>query len=69
MRKTTLLNENWTFLYHDGTSTCVNIPHTWNALDGQDGGNDYYRGTCRYQKTFPKPEFGPKERVYLEFRV
>ena len=68
MRKTTLLNENWTFLYHDGTSTCVNIPHTWNALDGQDGGNDYYRGTCRYQKTFPKPEFGPKERVYLEFR-
>ena len=68
MRKTTLLNENWTFLYYDGTSTCVNIPHTWNALDGQDGGNDYYRGTCRYQKTFPKPEFGPKERVYLEFR-
>ena len=68
MRNTTLLNENWTFLYHDGTSTCVNIPHTWNALDGQDGGNDYYRGTCRYQKTFPKPEFGPKERVYLEFR-
>ena len=68
MRKTTLLNENWNFLYHDGTSTCVNIPHTWNALDGQDGGNDYYRGTCRYQKTFPKPEFGPKERVYLEFR-
>ena len=68
MRKTTLLNENWNFLYHDGTSTCVNIPHTWNALDGQDGGNDYYRGTCRYQKTFLKPEFGPKERVYLEFR-
>lgn len=23
----------------------VNLPHTWNAIDGQDGGNDYYRGT------------------------
>ena len=24
----------------------VNIPHTWNNIDGQDGGNDLYRGTC-----------------------
>ena len=22
----------------------VDLPHTWNAKDGQDGGNDYYRG-------------------------
>lgn len=28
----------------------VNLPHTWNAIDGQDGGNDYYRGTCYYAK-------------------
>ena len=28
----------------------VNLPHTWNAIDGQDGGNDYYRGTCFYVK-------------------
>ena len=28
----------------------VNLPHTWNAKDGQDGGNDYYRGTCYYTK-------------------
>ena len=23
----------------------VNLPHSWNAIDGQDGGNDYWRGT------------------------
>ena len=22
----------------------VALPHTWNALDGQDGGADYWRG-------------------------
>ena len=26
----------------------VNLPHCWNAIDGQDGGGDYYRGTCYY---------------------
>lgn len=24
----------------------VNLPHSWNAIDGQDGNNDFYRGTC-----------------------
>ena len=32
------------------------LPHTWNAVDGQDGGNDYYRGTCKYVRHFAKPE-------------
>ena len=68
MRKIELLNQDWTFIYHDGTRTPVSIPHTWNNLDGQDGGNDYYRGTCQYRKTFPKPVFGAGERIYLEFR-
>ncbi len=67
MRKELLLNSGWQFRYHDGTVTPVDIPHTWNNLDGQDGGNDYWRGTCVYEKTFPMPEFTPRERVYLEF--
>ncbi len=29
----------------------VTLPHSWNEIDGQDGGNDYYRGTCYYAKT------------------
>ncbi|MBU1140905.1 MAG: glycoside hydrolase family 2 protein, partial [Firmicutes bacterium] len=30
----------------------VEIPHTWNNIDGQDGGMDYYRGTCWYYHPF-----------------
>ena len=61
MRKEQLINDNWLFRYHDGTETVLNIPHTWNAQDGQDGGNDYWRGTCVYEKTFPMPEFSAQE--------
>ena len=44
MRRELLINDNWLFRYHDGTETKINIPHTWNAEDGYDGGNDYFRG-------------------------
>ena len=67
MRKTTIINDNWLFRYHDGTETKLDLPHTWNALDGQDGGGDYWRGTCVYEKTFPMPAHDPKELVYLQF--
>ena len=67
MRKEQLINENWLFRYHDGTETVVNIPHTWNNIDGQDGGDDYYRGTCVYEKDFCAPAFGENERLYIEF--
>ena len=44
----------------------VDLPHTWNATDGQDGGNDYYRGTCRYTKTIKKSDLPEAEQYYLE---
>ena len=45
----------------------INVPHTWNGIDGQDGGNDYYRGTCYYLKNIPG-EFLEKDQInYLEF--
>lgn len=45
----------------------VNLPHTWNGNDGQDGGNDYHRGTCYYLKNVPG-ELLEKDKVnYLEF--
>jgi len=69
MRNYSLLNDSWSFTYHDGSVTTVNVPHTWNNLDGQDGGNDYWRGTCTYRKTFTAPAFDKEnEVVYLEFR-
>ena len=69
MRTEHLLNKGWEFIYHDGSVQAVDIPHTWNAKDGQDGGNDYWRGTCSYRKSFTAPEFDREnQRVYLEFR-
>ncbi len=46
----------------------VNIPHCWNAVDGQDGGNDYHRGTCYYAKSFAKKDLPKGEQIYLELR-
>ncbi len=46
----------------------VNIPHCWNAIDGQDGGNDYYRGTCYYAKELNKADIPDADRYYIEFQ-
>ena len=67
MRKEQIINDNWLFRYHDGSEYNVNIPHTWNNEDGQDGGDDYYRGTCFYEKTFTAPTLLDDERLYIEF--
>ena len=40
----------------------VNLPHTWNDIDCQDGGNDYYRGTCYYAKTLDKMDLPQTDR-------
>lgn len=45
----------------------VNLPHTWNGIDGQDGGNDYYRGKCYYAKTLAKSDFDENSEHYLQF--
>ena len=44
----------------------VTLPHTWNNLDGQDGGNDFHRGVCHYEIALPSPT--PGKRQYIEFR-
>ena len=69
MRNDVLMNQGWIFTYHDGSKHNVDLPHTWNNLDGQDGGNDYWRGTLTYEKTFAAPAFDKETQdVYLEFR-
>ena len=52
------LPENW---------EAVTLPHTWNAVDGQDGGNDYWRGTAMYAKAFARPTLEENGRAVLEF--
>ena len=66
MRRVQKIMNDWMFT-NQGKKRPVDLPHTWNALDGQDGGNDYFRGTCVYEKTFEKPEYSAEERVYLQF--
>ena len=66
MRKVQKIMNDWMFT-NQGKKRPVDLPHTWNALDGQDGGNDYFRGTCVYEKTFKKPEYNADECVYLQF--
>ena len=69
MRRFTCINQGWTFIGPDKKSQIVNVPHTWNAIDGQDGGNDYWRGSCVYEKEFEAPAWNPEtEAVYLEFQ-
>ena len=73
MRQILNLNENWLFkkdttdiTARDGVE--VNLPHTWNAEDGYDGGNDYFRGSCLYVKTLKKADLPEADRYYLEIR-
>ena len=68
MRQYIPLMDSWQFEQPGRPAVTVDLPHTWNSVDGQDGGNDYWRGTCVYRKTFPSPAPAPDQRVYLEFQ-
>ncbi len=76
MRQIIDLNYKWAFSKEAGEIPqtipahwyWVNLPHSWNNIDGQDGGNDYYRGTCYYAKEIDKSELPESEQYYLEFR-
>ena len=65
MRNIKNINENWVFVKENEKST-VNLPHTWNGIDGQDGGNDYYRGKCTYIKEIAKADMPQGEEIYLQ---
>ena len=68
MRSIAKLMQDWQFTGPDGKTTLVELPHTWNAKDGQDGGNDYWRGTCSYSTTFAAPAFdAASQEVWLQF--
>lgn len=76
MRKITNINDNWKFIKADvgfenavnAEGIEVNVPHTWNNIDGADGGNDYYRATCWYVKKLTIPEEDLSQTIYLEFK-
>ena len=71
------INNNWLFtkdvvtLENLSTATfeTVNVPHTWNNLDGQDGGGDYYRASCWYKKEIELSNEDLTKSLYLEFEA
>ena len=66
MRKITNLNKNWNFNDIDGQDVqVVDLPHTWNAHDGNTGGNDYLRAKHLYAKHIARPDGNV---VYLEIK-
>ena len=68
MRSIAKLMKDWQFTGPNGVTTAVELPHTWNAKDGQDGGNDYWRGCCTYCTRFAAPVYDPaQQQVWLQF--
>lgn len=78
MRKVINFNENWKFLKENSEKAYeigfnhkewveVNIPHTWNAIDGANG-FDFYRGACWYRKSFKINSDIKDKKVFIEFQ-
>ncbi len=75
MREVINLNTKWAFTKNADKVPAtmpekwdwVTLPHTWNAIDGQDGGNDYYRGTAYYAKQLKKFDLPKADKYYMEF--
>ena len=65
MRITTLLTAA-RFAKQGQPLEAISLPHTWNALDGQDGGADYWRGIGVYEIDLPNPTKDLKQ--YIEFQ-
>ncbi|WP_148629757.1 glycoside hydrolase family 2 protein [Bacillus sp. E214] len=77
MRKVINLNDAWKFIkenvqdamnqvYDDANWESVNVPHTWNAIDGANG-FDFYKGACWYRKEFTVDTINAGNKVYIEF--
>lgn len=76
MRQVININEKWAFTKDTDEIPkempkrwCwVHLPHTWNNIDGQDGNNDYYRGTGYYAKMIKRAELPKADKYFLEIR-
>jgi len=65
MRSYQLLNQA-RFAKQGEEFQAIQLPHTWNAQDGQNGGNDFWRGVGNYEIDLPNPTTG--KRQYIEIR-
>ncbi len=77
-RRVVNLNAGWKFIrqdvpgaeqlsFNDSAWQAVHLPHTWNALDGEDGGNDYYRGPAWYRRSLILNDREKDKSLFLRF--
>jgi beta-galactosidase len=77
-RVDTVINSTWKFnkadvanaqlpSFDDSSWITLDLPHTWNALDGEDGGSNYYRGIGWYRKHCTIGSENSGKRIYLFF--
>ena len=73
MRTIVNINHKWAFRKAAELPTdwpaqwdIVNLPHTWNNIDGQDGGNDYWRGTGVYVRQLRREDLPEAQAYFLE---
>ncbi|MBQ6641739.1 MAG: beta galactosidase jelly roll domain-containing protein [Saccharopolyspora sp.] len=68
MREQVELDTGWSFRFGErGDWQRIRLPHSWNARDGQDGGDDYRRGSGWYRRELPLSAESAGRRAFLEF--
>ncbi|MGL5693523.1 MAG: glycoside hydrolase family 2 TIM barrel-domain containing protein [Peptostreptococcaceae bacterium] len=79
MRQILNINDSWNFIqeniveasakeFNTSNWESVNVPHTWNAIDGS-AGNEFYRGACWYRKSLNLDKHLEGKRIYIEFNA
>ena len=77
-RQDVILDSGWRFIrqdiagaqnpsFDDSSWTGLNLPHTWNSLDGEDGNTNYYRGVGWYRTRLFLDKQYQNRRLFLKF--
>lgn len=64
------MNDGWRFSRNEAVGAdaiSITLPHTWNAIDGQDGKGDYFRGIGWYTHDFRLEKEEKGTELYLRF--
>jgi beta-galactosidase len=77
-RSDLILDDSWKFIlsdvpaatnvvFDDSSWTSITLPHTWNNLDGQDGGGNYFRGIGWYRRHYTVDGSYTNREIFLKF--
>ena len=76
MRQIVSLNRKWAFTMDASAVPAsmpkpayfVNVPHSWNNIDGQDGEGDFHRGLCYYVKNLSFEDLPEGDKLFIEIQ-